>query len=411
MSVVSLFAANDSIHCLTILHPRAVRIAAYAVVVAQLAIIDFALSKTIPVGPTEVVKTIAQAVHLAQDDDIIEVASGNYFGDVAVWKQNRLTIRGVGMRPVVVANGKDAQGKAIWVLQKGDFTIENLEFRGARVADGNGAAIRLQGGRLRVVNCAFFDNQMGILTHDGPTTQLIIETSEFGQAPAQDAPLPHLLYAGKIDLLRVVGSHFHGGYRGHLLKSRARVSDIRYSFLVDGPGGKASYEAEFPNGGDVTLVGNVVGQSITTENPTVIAYGAEGPPWPINRLRMVHNTLYSEGLRPAWFLHLFREHFRTAPEVMTRNNLIIGAGAFTLGIDGQHDGNFFAPATVLGDPGALDFSIARDSWLRGMVHALPDDPDHLRPRLEQRSPGQLTPIAVRATWVPGAVQATTLDKP
>jgi len=42
--------------------------------------------------------------------------------------------------------------------------------------------------------------------------------------------------------------------------------------LVDGDSGSASYEADFPNGGNVTLVGNVLGQSKTTENLTMLAY-------------------------------------------------------------------------------------------------------------------------------------------
>jgi len=84
--------------------------------------------------------------------------------------------------------------------------------------------------------------------------------------------LPHLLYAGRIARLSVEGSRFHDGYFGHFLKSRARASDIRYNWLVDGEGGSASYEADFPNGGNVTLVGNVLGQSKTTENLTMLAY-------------------------------------------------------------------------------------------------------------------------------------------
>ena len=62
----------------------------------------------------------------------------------------QLTIRGIGERPVLIADGKIEQGKAIWVIANGDFLIDNIEFRGARAADENGAGIRFERGRLEV---------------------------------------------------------------------------------------------------------------------------------------------------------------------------------------------------------------------------------------------------------------------
>jgi hypothetical protein len=55
-------------------------------------------------------------------------------------------IRGVGQRPVMLADGKSAEGKAIWVVRGGKIRIENIEFRGARVDSLNGAAIRFEKG-------------------------------------------------------------------------------------------------------------------------------------------------------------------------------------------------------------------------------------------------------------------------
>ena len=40
------------------------------------------------------------------------------------------------------------------------------------------------------------------------------------------------------------------------MKSRARVNEICYHLIHDGPNGHASYELEFPNGGVVHAVGN-----------------------------------------------------------------------------------------------------------------------------------------------------------
>jgi hypothetical protein len=369
------------------------------------------MAKTIQVGPDQRIKTIAEAAKVAQDDDVVEIASGTYEGDVAVWPQKRLTIRGVGVRPVLLAAGKSAEGKAIWVISNGTFNISNLEFRGSRVADGNGAGIRFEQGKLHVVRCAFFDNQNGILTANFADAELTIEQSVFAGAPKQKAPLPHLLYVGSIASLKVTGSRFYGGYIGHLLKSRARVSDVRYSLLVDGPSGRASYEAEFPNGGDVTLVGNVLGQSSDAENPTILSYGAEGGKWQTNKLTMVHNTLYTEGVRPAWFLRVFADKLNHPPKVVTRNNLLVGSGLFVANVTGQHQGNYFVPPVVLGDPAIMDFTLGSRSWLRGMVTPIGPSPGGLAPTHEHLLPGRVTSIVNQLEWVPGAIQAPTLAKP
>ena len=372
---------------------------------------SFAPAGTIVVGSGGHVKTIAEAARLAKDDDVVEITSGHYYGDVAVWSQKRLTIRGVGDRPVLVAAGKHAEGKAIWVIRNGDFEISNIEFRGARVADGNGAGIRFENGRLRVVNCGFFDNQMGILTANSQDAELAVENSVFAHAPQSSTTHQHHLYAGRIALLRVTGSRFFNGNHGHLLKSRARVSDIRYNLLIDGPGGMASYEADFPNAGDVTLVGNVLGQNANAENPTIVAYGAEGYAWPYNSLKMVHNTLVSDGLRPALFLRVFDALLDRPPEMLTRNNLLVGIGIFVANVRGHHQGNYFVPSFVLGNAALMDFSLGANSALRGLAVPASAEQQRLQPQFELLIPGQLSPIPSLPAWVPGAVQSPTGQRP
>jgi hypothetical protein len=89
------------------------------------------------------------------------------------------------------------------VVRNAEMLIENIEFRGARVPDGNGAGIRFERGHLRIVRCAFFDNEMGILTGNVADSVLEVEDSEFGQAPKHAGGLHHLLYAGTIARLSV----------------------------------------------------------------------------------------------------------------------------------------------------------------------------------------------------------------
>ena len=279
----------------------------------------------------------------AADGDVIEIAAGEYRGEVGVIGQQRLTLRGVGGRPVLDAAGNSAERKAILVVRGGDIRIENLEFRGARVGDRNGAGIRFESGRLLVQRCVFVDNENGILAANTPDAELRVEDSDFSQAPA-DTPLPHLLYAGAIGRLTVIGSRFSGGRDGHLLKSRAGVSEIRNNRLVDGPGGRAAYELEFPNGGQVSVVGNVIGQSAGTSNPTLVSFGAEGYGDRAQSLNFSDNTLINEAPRPAVFLYL-----RPAAQPFEQrllNNRFFGTG--DIGPADAAHGNTLAPLSALG---------------------------------------------------------------
>ena len=246
---------------------------------------------TMIVGHGEKITTITEAARLAHDGEVIEIRSGEYRGQPATWTQNNLLIRGVGQRPVMLADGKSAEGKAIWVVRGGKVTIENIEFRGARVDSLNGAGIRFEKGNLTIRACAFFDNEMGLLTANSADLTLDVIDSEFGDAPRHQGNLHHLLYVGQIGKFVLRGSRFSNGYLGHLVKSRARENHILYNMLVDGAGGNASYELEFPNGGLAYVIGNAIGQSAGTDNPTIVAYGAEGRHWPDNALYMAHNTL------------------------------------------------------------------------------------------------------------------------
>ena len=137
-------------------------------------------AKVIRVGASREVRTLQKAAEIARDGDTVEVDPGDYHGDTAVWTQNALVIRGMGVRPRVVGDGRNsAEGKGLFVVRGGNVTIENLGFFGARVADRNGAGVRLEGGRLRVIRCTFEDNENGILTSNDQSIELRVVDSTF----------------------------------------------------------------------------------------------------------------------------------------------------------------------------------------------------------------------------------------
>ncbi|MDB5815122.1 MAG: hypothetical protein JWN23_2239 [Rhodocyclales bacterium] len=245
---------------------------------------------TLHVGPRQLLSVPSQAAEIAHDGDIVEIDAGEYRGDVAVWTQSGLTIRGRGGMAKLFADGRAAESKAIWVVRGGDIRIEKIQFSGTHVPDRNGAGIRFEKGHLQISSCRFLDNENGILTAADPDSQLDIEFSEFGNN-GDGSGWSHNLYVGHIGRLRVTGSYFHHARAGHLLKSRAKVNIVTYNRLTDDEGGHASYELEFPNGGLALVLGNIIEQSATTENASIISYGAEGLVGSSNRLVLVHNTI------------------------------------------------------------------------------------------------------------------------
>ena len=248
-----------------------------------------AIAATLTVGPGGDTPRFSEAVRMARDGDTIEVMAGDYTADTAVLTQRRLHVRGIGRRPVFHAAGGHAEGKAIWVVRDGDVTIENIEFRGARVPSENGAGIRFEKGRLQVLDCSFVDNEMGILTSNDRDAQLVVRNSSFGMAPQRPGGLAHLLYVGRIHRVEISGSRFAQGHRGHLIKSRARQSRIVGNEIVDGPLGEASYEIDLPNGGQALVADNRIGQSAHTRNHAMLSFGAEGDAWPDSRLELRGN--------------------------------------------------------------------------------------------------------------------------
>lgn len=360
---------------------------------------------TMVVGAGERISSVSEAARLARDGEVIEIRPGTYRGQPAIWNQKNLTIRGAaGERPVMLADGKSAEDKGIWVVRGGTVRIENIEFRGARVREFNGAGIRFEKGHLIVHGCRFVDNEMGILTGNSAAQTLEISDSEFGDAPHHPGDLHHLLYVGAIGKFVLRGSRFYHGYLGHLVKSRARESHLLYNMLVDGKDGKASYEVEFPNGGLVFMIGNAIAQSANTDNSTIVAYGSEGPRWPDNALYMSHNTLVNDHFTGD-FLSVSAQKFAAAPEIWQLNNLLVGKGNFFPPARGRVEGNQTALRGDLIEYGGFPLRLTNLSPLRGTVRP----PGSVRgvellPDAEFTYPAGSRPLHVSSALAPGAFQ-------
>ncbi len=373
-------------------------------------------------------QNLTQALQKASDGDVVELLPGVHRAQTAVLVQRQLTLRGAApgldptgpRRAVLLADGHSAEGKGLLVVRGGAVRVENIEFRGSRVPDRNGAGIRFDRGRLWVRNCFFIDNENGILTGDDSDAELTVEDSEFGQAPV-GTPLPHLIYVGRIARFVLQGSHFWGGHMGHLVKSRARANEVRYNHITDSSDGRAAYELEFPNGGQAVVVGNVVSQSAHSSNAALVSFGAEGeaPGQPrAHSLLLINNTLVNNGWRPAVFVRVHDNRLLSPVQQRWVNNLFVGLGVADVVWGDLARGNFLVPASALQDPAQGDFSLRAGAWFMGWGVA-PETLDgtddravrSLWPVAQFSPPLGSRPLPAIKRWSPGAHQPEAGAKP
>ncbi|MEX2647715.1 MAG: right-handed parallel beta-helix repeat-containing protein [Alphaproteobacteria bacterium] len=328
---------------------------------------QLALARVLTVGPAGEFRVPSAAAKAARDGDTIEIAAGTYTGDAAVWRQNAITIRGVGGRPVLDAAGKSAEGKAIWVIKGDNVVIDNIAFVGARVSDRNGAGIRHEGGRLTIRNSLFRDNENGILTKNDRDQSLVIEGSEFADnGIAGGSGQVHAIYAGSIRELSVRSSYFHGTKIGHHIKSRAQTTTVLCNYIVDGPDGTASFEVDISIGGDALIMGNVMHKGFHADNTGMIAYGNEGLKNEGRSLIVLNNTLVTD-VGSGVFVRIGKKARPMSAHIS--NNIFIGKAALAEGteitepnlyaesIDGSGDGALGSIAGAIGpvaDPGFID---------------------------------------------------------
>lgn len=342
---------------------RVALLPAFAVLLAAPA----ALAATLQVGPGKAYAKPCAANAAAKDGDVIEIdAAGDYHGDVCQWSQNGITLRGVNGRAKIDATGTSiSNGKGIWVFYGDTTTVENIEFVGAKVNDGNGAGIRHQGLNLTVRNCSFHDNENGIL--GGPLAngqnadgqgEVLIELSEFAHNGKGDGQT-HNMYLNHYAKFTLRYSWSHASNVGHLVKSRALESHVLYNRLSDDDSTNVSYEINLPNGGKAFVIGNVIEQGADPngeENGAIVDFGSEGPVAG-SALYVVNNTLLNNR-KAGTFVQV--NGGVTTPSVL-RNNVFSGPGTVCNQASAVLDHNFSSGDPKLVDPAQVDFHLQAGS--------------------------------------------------
>ena len=295
------------------------------------------------------------AAQFAKDGDTIEIDAGLYEKDAAIWRQNNLTLRAINGRAHLQANGAQAEGKGIWVIKGNNVVVENIEFSGAKVADGNGAGIRIEGTGLTLRNCYFHDNQNGVLSGANPNSDIVIEYSEFARNGAGTGQT-HNIYIGAVRSFTLRYSYSHHAQVGHNVKSRAAQNHILYNRIMDEATGNSSYAIDLSSGGLGFVIGNEIQQGPRTENSTLVSYGAEGLSHPINALYVVNNTIVND--RPQGGRFLFAKPGTQTVRIL--NNLFIGKGAIEAQ-GAEQAGNVFGATKDLISADNFDYRLRKGS--------------------------------------------------
>jgi hypothetical protein len=308
--------------------------------------------RVLKVGPSQELKQPSDAARVARDNDVIEIEAGRYVGDVALWTQNGLLLRGVNGRPHLDSQGRTAQDQGIWVFRSNDIVVENVEFSGAHNRDLNGSGIRFFGRNLTVRDSYFHDNYDGLLTWHSPGSDILIERSVFAHSRA------HNIYiGGNIRSFTLRFSHSHDSHRGHTVKSRALINHIEYNRLSHDDDGNSSHLIDIPEGGHAYVIGNVLEKGARADNHYAIAYSFERPNSEAGGLWVVNNTFYNRLLNATFVANRSK-----APAVVV-NNVLGGAPSILRAGPGTEHHNFRHPLSGMVDPAAFDFRLTADSPL------------------------------------------------
>lgn len=241
--------------------------AAAALLAAALAC-GTAAARTIVVGEGGDVPTLAEAARRATDGDVLSLKPGEYF-ECAALSQHRLTIQGPG----AVLTDRACEGKAILVLRGNGTTVRDLKLARARVPDGNGAGIRLEGRSLTLEHVTFENNQVALLA-GGDAGQVQISGSRFSRNGVPGSTNLATVMVGGAALLRIEASVFEQG-RGSQIASGAARTELVGNRIANG--------SEPPGAQSLTISGDalfmqdnvlLLGPAPPPRNAAVLATGA-----------------------------------------------------------------------------------------------------------------------------------------
>lgn len=285
-----------------------------------------AMATTRLVGRNRSLKMPSDAAAVVANGDTV-VIDGDAYSDCATWTKNNLLIK-AGTSGVVHVRDAVCGGKAIWVIQGSNVTVEGIEFSDVTLpTDKNAAGIRAEGTNLTIRNCNFHDCDEGILSGPNDNSTITIETSEFSHNGFGDGQ-SHNMYIGIIKQFILRGCHVHGAIGGHNVKSRAYNTQVLYNFISDEGDSSQATAIDIPQCGSSAIIGNVIERGKFSKNKTLVGYGLEVPTAsanPSHLLVFVNNTFINNLLNGGTFVQF---NPSATDSLIFVNNLFVGPGTF-----------------------------------------------------------------------------------
>ena len=253
------------------------------------------MARTLTVGPGQPYATPSLAARAAEDGDTVLIEPGEYY-DCAVWTRNRMTIAGNG--PGVVITDTTCHGKALFIVRGTDITIRDLTLTRARVADGNGAGIRLEGQGLILERVRFVNNQVGLLSGFVGPGEIHIRDCTFERGGGGgDHPL-FAVWVWGAALLRIENSTF-AGVKGGQISTGIRRTELIGNRIGTGTG-EAPAVAVLATNSDLVIEDNVlsIGPNAPRLAAAVLVTGESSVT--LRRNRLVNDTRQPAAMLLHW---------------------------------------------------------------------------------------------------------------
>jgi hypothetical protein len=281
------------------------------------------------VGPGQTYSRPCEALTAAADGATVQIDAGtSYSGDVCAVLANNLTIRGVNGRPKIDAAGLNAAGKGTWVFEGNNITVDTMELTGATSPspNNNGAGIRMEGQNLTVLSSYIHDNQEGVLVNTDPSSQILIQSTEFNHNGFGDG-LTHNIHVLSAARLTVQYSYSHNGNAGHLLETGAAENYVLYNRLTS-EDGTTSVLLNINNGGRSFVLGNLVEKGLNDQAGGMLGYLLGGPNAnnPSTELYVANNTFVNDQAGATHFLDISAADPTAA---VVTNNIFCGPGTIS----------------------------------------------------------------------------------
>lgn len=260
---------------------------------------------------------IADAQNALKDNSTLIIGNGTYRQGMTVRASN-VTIQGSTNTHFI---GGAVGGKATFVIQGNDTTMEQIECSGVTVPDQNGACIRQEGKNLLLKYVYFHDSEQGILANDG-SGKIQIEYSRFKNLGK--AGRAHAIYVNKADRLEVRYSKFYSSKdEGHEIKSRAKETIIEYSEIASLTGNDSRL-VDVPNAGKLVIRGSVLEQGPNSANNQLLGYGYEVNPVDpaiTHSVEITDNIIILERNGSNHFLGISNST-QSVPKMVTQNKFV-----------------------------------------------------------------------------------------